>query len=326
MDIIKRIRTAKLVAVAYSFHPHGGSCVSINHYCAVSENRGEYVEKLDLRERRAFTKAIMTVLLARAVLFNGLKCFESNLAIFMMLLRRNGAIYLQESEYALRDFARIHPVRHWFLSVFLQRRKVACISGVQAHYLQAAYGAQRTKLVYNTLPLIDRAPYERDGVKILMVGYVMARKGVELFSRLADYARDRGEAWHFYWIGGGYAPELYFSKNVHWLGYKEHPQYYYPLIDVFFLASQDEPLGMVCAEALTNHKRCVAYGGTGYAELIRDILGCAVFEEYTVAAAYEAIRMALSKQLDVMAVQSMLERTSGAEDFIRRFDAFCLND
>lgn len=295
--------------------------MSINHYANVSDVRGGYVEKLCLKHGWIWLRCLLAVLFGRRLVFNGLKCFENTMAICMLLLRRDSVLYLQESEWALNDFKTRYPVRHTMAAYVLGRYKIACVSSVQERYIQDTYGARHTAIVYNTLPFIVREPFQISEVKIMMVGYIMARKGVDLYSKLADYAKSKGDPWQFYWVGGGHDANLYYSPNVRWMGYQAHPRDYYSFIDLFFLASQDEPQGLVCPEAMLHNKRCVAYSGTGNAEVIRGIRGCRVYEAYDEESAYQAICDALAEDLDVDGLREALQNTAGINMFMQRFDA-----
>jgi glycosyltransferase involved in cell wall biosynthesis len=320
MNFIQRLQKAKVVFIAFTFNPSGGSCVSANHYYNYCTERGILVEKVSRDARFGLLKIMAATFFARKLVFNGLYCFYFYEMLILCLLRKDSIIYLHESEYALNDFKTYSPLKYKLAKYIFKTHKIACISTIQQNYIKETFSSSKTYLVYNTLPFVKHFAFNNNDIKILMAGYIMPRKGVELFSKLADYARERGESWSFYWLGSGNYPDLYYSKNVNWLGYQANPHYYYEKIDVFFLASVDEPFGLVCAEALMHKKRCVVYKNAGYAELIKDISGCSTYKEYTVPAAYEAIKSALSQKLDVDKVEKMLLSSISVESFMQKFD------
>jgi glycosyltransferase involved in cell wall biosynthesis len=320
MNIIRRYRKAKLIFIAYNFYPRGGSTVSANHYHRYWSEQGEIVEKISKDSRFGFIRILLAFLFGKKLMMNGLYCFYFWDLILFSLLRNDTVIYLQESEDALKHFKSVVPFKFKLLTLILRRNRIACISQLQQQYIVRQFGARRTQLIYNTLPHIQKITSNSSEIAILMAGYLMARKGVTFFSELADYAYKEQPTWKFYWIGDGKTSGLYLSKNVEWLGYQSNPHYFYEKIDVFFLSSYDEPLGLVCAEALMHQKKCVVYRNTGFAELIENTEGCAVYEKYEVEAAYDAIVKAIAQPLNTQKVETMLEEVSSIENFSQKLD------
>jgi glycosyltransferase involved in cell wall biosynthesis len=324
MHFFTRLRKAKVVFVAYDYNPTGGSCVSANHYFNYWRSQGAVVEKLSLNVRYGFFKITAACMFAKNIVFNGLYCFNFLELIFVCLLRKDSIIYLHESEYAFSTFEKQTPFKFALLKRAIKNHKIACISKLQQDYLHAAFGNIKTHLIYNTEPFIKKLERNEDAINILMVGYLMQRKGVDFYSKLADYAKDKNPNWKFYWIGGpgGERKPLYFSENVTWMGAQASPHYYYDKIDLFFLSSIDEPMGLVCAEALMHHKKCIVYKNTGFAEFIGDIEGCSIYEAYTVESAYEVIEKAISTSLDIAKTDKLLNHYFSVEAFSKRLDDF----
>lgn len=130
-----------------------------------------------------------------------------------------------------------------------------------------------------------------------MVGSINERKGVELFSKVADLAAKSHPSWQFHWIGSkATINELYESPMVTWHGWQWNPRDIVRQCDLFFLSSIDDPCPLAALEALHMGKGCVAYQATGTAELIKEVRGCAVFEEYNEDKALTALEVAYSNK------------------------------
>jgi glycosyltransferase involved in cell wall biosynthesis len=146
----------------------------------------------------------------------------------------------------------------------------------------------------------DVEPLQLDQSKthIVMVGSINERKGVELFSQVADLASVAHPDWQFHWIGSkATTSPLYQSPKVLWHGWQWNPRDIVRQCDVFFLSSIDDPCPLAALEALQLGKRCVAYRNTGTAELIEGLDGCAVFEDHQVSCAYVCIQAALDHSI-----------------------------
>jgi len=88
------------------------------------------------------------------------------------------------------------------------------------------------------------------------------------------------------------------SPHVRWWGWQDAPLEFVRRADAFFLSSVDDPLPLGCLEAMMLGKRCVVYRQTGVAELIDQVGGCAVFEEYSANAAFGALERSLAEPPD----------------------------
>ncbi|MEK6480082.1 glycosyltransferase family 4 protein [Catalinimonas sp. 4WD22] len=324
MNIIQRYQKAKVIFIAYHFYPKGGSTVSANHYHQYWTGRGEVVEKISKDSRFGFIRILIAFFFGKKVIMNGLYCFYFWDLILFTCFRKDTVIYLQEAEDAIKHFQANAPYKYKIVKKLLRRNRVACISALQENYLKQHLGAERTQLVYNTLPFIKQITPDSSFVKILMAGYLMSRKGVSFYSELADYAKKKNEAWKFYWLGNGNPKGLYLSENVEWLGYQSNPHFYFDKIDVFFLSSIDEPLGLVCAEALMHHKKCVVYKNSGFAELIENIEGCAIYDQYKIEDAYQALQKAIHQPLDTEKTDAVLNSKLSVEKFSENFDQWLL--
>jgi hypothetical protein len=159
-----------------------------------------------------------------------------------------------------------------------------------------------------------------------MVGTVQERKGVDLFSRVADLAADRHPDWRFEWAGaapGPLPPEVHRSDRVAWLGRLERDRITELLAasDVFFLSSRDDPMPLAALEAIGAGLRVVSSERVGAFELLSGAQGYTAFAEPTPEAALRAIESALTTVPDPerwrevrarFTVEAFAERMRGA--------------
>lgn len=122
---------------------------------------------------------------------------------------------------------------------------------------------------------------------VLMVGSKQQRKGVSLFSQVADIARREGRGWKFVWVGpptklcGG----CYFSDNVEWRTAESEDELSktYRSASVFLLSSRDDASPHVVLEAVEAGLPIVLFKGVGNAGLI-DEFGLGVVSRRLAAA------------------------------------------
>jgi glycosyltransferase involved in cell wall biosynthesis len=321
MNFFNRLRHSKLVVITFDFNPHGGSFISINNYSQYSKGKGEIVEMIAFDSRYGFVKILISFFLAKKILFNSLYCFNFSSLLLFSLLRKDALVYLHETQYAINDFKKRMPFKYKVFKKVVQKNRIVCVSRKQQEYFISEFGAKSTFVVYENIGSRLHIPFPKgQGLHILMVGYIMERKGVDLFSRVADKAKQEGENWNFHWIGSGSFEGLYKSDNVRWLGYHPYPRIFYEDIDIFFLSSVDDPFPLSCLEALGSYKKVVCYKGTGVEEILSDVSGCAVFEDYSVEAAFNALKSALNRPLDIDKVNFINRNISSTASFSERFD------
>jgi hypothetical protein len=143
-----------------------------------------------------------------------------------------------------------------------------------------------------------------------------------LFSGVADRAQDLGRPWRFHWLGGIHSPDAgRHSANVTWWGWVDNVDAFLAKADVFFLSSTDDPFPLSCLEALRARRRCVAFAATGVAEAMRGVLGCAVYDEHTVDAAFAAIEHVLNELPDDAAFARVHDEFIKVDACARRMDA-----
>ena len=283
--------------IGYAFFVQNGGWKSIYQYFRQREQHGLPVRLIDRRNPRTRRQLLAAAIFGRHLIFNGLDCFWRWEALLVCLLRPNTAVYLHDTAYMLDAFARDYPLRHRLLARILRRNPVLCVSRAAESLYLERYGATRTTVVYETLAPRPKPDFAPGSVHIVMVGMLDPRKGVDLFSDLADLARARGRSWTFHWLGGvgsrepGKRPE-----SVRWPGWVHDVDPFPRAADLFFLASADDPFPLSCLEALRACRRCVVYAGTGLAEVIDNLPGCAVYHRRDPEDALSAIDAALAAE------------------------------
>jgi hypothetical protein len=167
-----------------------------------------------------------------------------------------------------------------------------------------------------------------------MVGSVQDRKGVDLFSRVAERARALGLPWRFTWIGQRtrrIRESSLVSDSVEWLGALPRHRVRRELAgaDVFFLSSVDDPMPLSVVEAVQQRLRVVTYERVGSHEVLAGIPGYRSFGEYTPDAAFAALEDVLTEQVseegyqeveDLFDIPAFTERMSAALSLPRSSD------
>ncbi|MDM8119940.1 glycosyltransferase family 4 protein [Succinatimonas hippei] len=132
--------------------------------------------------------------------------------------------------------------------------------------------------------------------RILMIGSIQPRKGVDLFVKTSRLSKSIGNKYKFIWIGSitkdWNEPLPY---DVDWLGKlsKEQTLFCIQQCDVVFISSLEESFSLVAAEAALFNKKVVCYSQLGITELFDDTIGFYTFNEYTESAALSAIEKAI---------------------------------
>jgi glycosyltransferase involved in cell wall biosynthesis len=260
------------------------------------------------------------------VIFNSVGLFERSdeaAEVFARIDPSRRCLYLHETAYTLDRFAQEQPARFRRFLPLLAGADVLCVSGKQADFLAQRYGVRRTHVVYNTTWLPPR-PDTAAPVRpvIAMAGTLQRRKGVDLFSRVADLAAREGLALDFQWIGHETeeTPSLYLSPRVEWAGRMEGAALAAAMgrIDTLLLSSVDDPMPLSAIEAVMLGKRIVCYAATGTEELVRGLPGCAVFEEHAPEPALRALLAARAEPVSPACFAALEEDKVGLAAFLAR--------
>jgi glycosyltransferase involved in cell wall biosynthesis len=309
-----RYRTSRVTILASSLFTEGGDWRSIYFFAKQLESRGEKVAMVHVGGKRGFRQACAAGVYAPKLLVNGLGTLARWHVLMICLMRKDVRIYLHETGYILDQFQRQSPLRYRFVSKILRHNPVLCVSKqAEAHYRER-FGSTHTHVVYECPGDVEPLPLDQSKTHIVMVGSINERKGVELFSQVADLASEAHPDWQFHWIGSkATTSQLYQSPKVLWHGWQWNPRDIVGKCDVFFLSSIDDPCPLAALEALHMGIRCVAFHGTGTAELIHGIPGCEVFSDYNQNDAFVALKKSIAAaELPTTISDLILDRTGPA--------------
>lgn len=323
----------RLLIIGHDFRMNTGVMRSLAHYLnALVQAGGVDVSSHELAAGADAMVALHDVEANDFTVVNSLPLFFGH-PNGVELMRAVGtgkiAIYLHETDFVFDKLAREKPDEFAAFADAAREFNFLTVSAQQEAMLKERFGVTRMRRVYETSPLdIAKPPVARetigagDSVSIVMAGTLQPRKGVSLFSEVADLAVKEGLPWTFKWAGGevGMSEGLYRSENVDFLG-NLGPSDMSALLsesDLFFLSSVDDPFPLACLEALQMNKRCVVYRGAGTSEILRSVSGCAVYEQHDAATALGALKAALAAPLeadDLAAVNNRFGVSGFAEAF-----------
>ena len=235
---------------------------------------------IDMRSTGSLKQLLAASLFAPTLVLNGLYTLMHWKCLFLALLRKDTCLYLHETEWKLDEFRSQSPWKYAIFSRIMRRNPVLCVSESAANLYRDRFGSANTHVVYE-LPHASATPqFEEGRVHIVMVGTVEPRKGVELFSKVADLAHEKQLPWEFHWLGGvGSQSKMYQSPNVRWHGWAGNTQSYLARASLFFLSSEDDPCPLAALEGLLQGLPCVAYVKTGTAEVVESLAVGAVYSE-----------------------------------------------
>lgn len=303
----KRLQSGRILVLSTSFGDHIGVGKPIKVFY-------EYASSLNLDfEFHLVSNGDLESLISKAtkssiVIINGFDVVKTlpqadmaTLADAVNLRRAPLVFYCHETQYVYRrvldDFGgRVQA----FTDRILPSCHVLAVSDQQAEWL-SELGAKSIRTVYNSVgsAFVPKAREHTEEQIILMVGTQQKRKGVELFSRVADLAKQDGLDWRFVWLGSytNDAEGLYKSGNVEWHGHAsaEEVQVWLGRASVFFLSSIDDPMPLSVGEALATGVPCVAFKDTGFASFIDFYSAGSVFSFYEAGAALRSLKEVLQE-------------------------------
>lgn len=314
--MVQRYRTSEVTILASSLFSEGGDWRSIYFFAKHLESSGESVAMVHVGGKRGFRQMCAAGVFAPRLLVNGLGTLGRWPVLLICLWRQDVRIYLHETGYVLNEFQSRSPLRYRILSTILRRNPVLCVSKQAEQHYRERFGSTRTHVVYECPGDVEPPTLNPSETHIVMVGSISQRKGVELFSKVADLGAEVHPEWQFHWIGSrATMSHLYQSPNVTWHGWQWNPRDIVRQCDLFFLSSFDDPCPLAALEALHLGKRCVAYRNTGIAELIHGIPGCDVFDEHEVETALTTIARALSAVQNQHQVKNLMNSSTSAAAF-----------
>ena len=319
MSLIKRYKSYIYVMVSADFQSEGGAWRSINYFYKHLEQTGVSVLLVDLRRSDGWKQWICSLLFSPRIVVNGMAAVERWLVLVGLLLRKDVAIYLHDTEYMLDALQGQKPLVYKLLYFLLRERPVLCVSERMASLYRERFGAQHIEVVYELTELEPEPVLETGRRHIVMAGSLNRRKGYPLFVQTAELAAERGLPWTFHWVGGLSESDLApVSPAIRWWGWRDSTVLILKQADIFFLSSIDDPQPLACLEALALGKRVVVYHRTGSAEVVDGLAGCRVFIKHEPQSALDALESALGENIDTEAIRARLSTVANVKAFEQR--------
>jgi len=328
----------RVLVLAHDMKLTTGVSRSISHYLnAVTRIGGVEYTSIELGEAANSWTILNDIDAHDFVVVNSLAIFSYFDGIAELLMEKGpgkSAVYLHETGWGFDGFEKNYPERYADFCRVAPNLNFLCVSEAQRTELRKRFGIENSKVVYETttLPEAVKPQPERlealsgSAVNILMAGTIQPRKGVELFSKVADMANELGLPWTFRWAGWSADSNVYKSDNVKFLGNLSSKDLATEMerTDVFFLSSKDDPFPLACLEALLSYKRAIVYRGTGIAEIFDGISGVGVFEEHEPSDALEALKLVIGAKVVKPDFNKMLNPVS-INTFVSTFNK-AIND
>lgn len=210
-----------------------------------------------------------------------------------------------------------------FVKNILPRSHALAVSDRQADWL-GSLGCRSVRTVYNSIgsKFLPVGHVEQEDHVILMVGTQQRRKGVDLFSHVADIAKKRGLNWRFVWLGAytKNAEGCYKSDAVEWVGHvsPEQVREWLSKATVFFLSSVDDPFPLSVGEALMSGIPGVVYSETGFSDFISLHRSGEVFSIYDPSVAFEKVSDVVERSKEYRVDPSLVMNIVGVDAFAKR--------
>lgn len=300
----------------------GGARPIINYYNRHSLKGEKKMALVRLVYRNSFLKLMYYAFNSDKVVINSLTCFKYWGVILVCYAKKNTIIYVHDSAPHTEPFAQKYPLRFKLFLKLLQKRKVAFVSEWQAKYWLDKLNIPRYRIIYNNINF----PYEPSpGMKTITIGmiaYQNKNKNVSFFSAVADEANKRKLPYRFTWVGGqgGEMSELYHSPHVDWLGDQEHIMDTLNNLDIILFTSIADSFPLVIAEALIKGKRIVSYTQNGFADHIKNLPGCRLYNSFDEALVLKYIDEVLQEKVDESKHKQLAHQLCSLENFEKRLD------
>ena len=317
---ILKIRKLDGVFIANEIATWGGGSIPMqNYFRSLGYDQSKF-KLVILKSNLGLLKVIFSYIFQRNIIIVGFDPLSHPLVLIFSILKKNIILFPQTVEYQLKEFLDKKFYRVC-LRFIMKNKKIACVSGFQKDFFDQKFLCKRSKLV-NSIILNEPVIQKSNKIKIIMTGYYSDLKGVNFFSKLADFSKIKNPNLDFFWLGDGPKNDLYFSDNVTWLGYSSNPKFVMQYADIFLLSSKEESMPLVIYEALEMGLKCVAYKKTGVADHLESINGCEVFNSYDVSSAFKSINNVLDDNLDGIKVKNIIDFYSNSQNFTQEFEEF----
>jgi len=337
-----KLNNKKILFIAHNFTLSTGVSRPISHIlnAVLADDIGSQLESIEFKDGVDVSQYLSECKKYDLLIVNSIGAFVKNPSLLKLLKHVDPskiAVYLHETKWVIEKLKSTNEELYFDLMDFLRCTLVLCVSEGQQAYFARELAITRSSVVYNTTTLpfdpwqfqfIQRS--KDQPLTILMAGTLQARKGVDLFSRVADLAKAKGRNYKFLWAGGETKEIVYKSDNVLWLGNKssEDLQRCIAAADLFFLSSEDDPFPLSVIEALQMRRRVVAYKYTGAAEILsssQSNIG-EIFENYEPTAALDAIDSALASTVSFCSFDNVIYKFSLVAFTDRFFNAIAETD
>lgn len=328
---IKRLQSEQILVLGGSFGDHIGVGKPIKIFIDYLRGRSVDIQyqlvtngdKLNLLSRVSQTSIVIinSFDVVRAMT-------ERDMAALLDIVKIKGGsvvFYCHETKHAFERLLRMHGGKvQAFVNNVLPFCHCLAVSDQQADWL-GSLGARSVRTVYNSSgsEFSYMSPRQLSTSPIiLMVGTQQKRKGVDLFSRVADIAVREGKEWKFVWLGAytRAAEECYKSSNVDWKGHVSSVEVrdWLSKASVFFLSSIDDPMPLSVGEALMNNVPSLVYGDTGFASFIEAYGAGEVFRDYDADTAYSKLLSMINNGSIYSVDRGRVEQIIGVEQFGKR--------
>lgn len=320
----------RLLVIGHDYKLSTGVMRPMMHYLnALAAVGGYEMTSLELANNADALVALHDAEVHDFVIVNSISLFfnhENGVELMRRCGSHKAAIYLHETDFIFDRLQHEKPDYYRAFADAASEFNFLCVSKQQENMLKHRFGARNTVVIYNTSPMtLDQTPISREylgahePLRIIMVGTIQPRKGVDLFSRVADMAAEMGLPWTFHWAGWSASDEVYRSPHVEFVGNldTEALSSFISSSDIFFLSSEDDPFPLSCLEALQHMKRLIAYRKTGISEIIDGVSGFAVYEQHTPEAAFQALKWVASTRFDDAQCAAINQRF-GLDEFVTR--------
>lgn len=312
-----KIRKAKVIFVSYRLHDKSQRLRGWNKpmtWLAEFDDTG-HIGVFDANHFKHFGLFKFFIKSDTKIVINSLLSFKYDNIEKIYQLNLPLWVYLHETKWVFDEFKKNHSQIFERVIKRLKQSRILCVSKQQEVFLKNDYGISRTLLIGNCIDksfCFSQKKKEENSANIVMIGSLRARKGVDLFSEVADQF-DHDSNYQFSWIGPRDSNDsIYQSSNVNYLGpvQPKDMEEVYEMADILFLSSKDDPQPLVCLEAIASGLKLVIYREVGTSELLGVERVASIFQEYNVESASASIREARSKVIT--------ER-----DFKEIFDSYC---
>jgi len=338
------ISLKRLLVIAHDFQLSTGVSRPISHYLnAMCQLGGYELTSIELAKGAVGKSVAIDIDAHDFVIINSYAPFINNPGLLTHAAKIAAsnpcklAIYLHETDWGFDKFESDYPDLYKEFCDYAKLFTFLLVSNMQAEIIKRRFGASRCYVVYNTTkianfaqvasrPALSKFSRNSDRVRICMAGTLQPRKGANLFSDLADYAKGNGLNWEFVWAGWEADKNIRKSSNVNYVGNLDQNDLTSLLesSDLFFLSSIDDPFPLSVLEAMQINKRVVVFKNSGIGEVIQGVSGTAIYSTHDVQSAIGAIKKALDEEIDSDRYTS-INQMLGLHAFLNRMNAAISN-